>query len=169
MWSFGIASACALPYAAALRELLSCGRIYLAERDGIVGIADHIAFPVFEIQRGVDALLLQPHRFAPRSFGRCGSDHEVAPIAHIGSNHIKGTVVIAYCRRIYSKPRRCTFERQLAITVEHIAYLFPMNHVVAFEDGHTGKILERGINDIILIAYPAYRRIRVIAWYERVC
>ena len=68
MRSFRVSSASASPYAAAFGELLACCGVNLAESDGVVGIAHHIAFAVFEIQRGVDALLLQPYRFAPRAF-----------------------------------------------------------------------------------------------------
>ena len=65
MWAFGIASAITLPEFLARRELFARLRVDFAEPDGIARIAHHVALSVFEIKRRVDALLLQPHGFAP--------------------------------------------------------------------------------------------------------
>ena len=68
MRTFGVSSARALPKCLTLRELLSCFGIDFTKHDGIIWIAYHIAFPVFEIERRVYTLLFQPNRFTPRSF-----------------------------------------------------------------------------------------------------
>ena len=94
MWTFWIASAITLPQLLALGELLARLRVYLAKPDGIARIAHHIALAILKIERWVDALLLEPDGFAPRSFRVSGSYHEVAAIAHIGGYHIIDALVI---------------------------------------------------------------------------
>ena len=73
----------------------TCHRVDLTQGDGGVGIRHHIASPVFKIERRVDALLLQPYRFAPGAGRVGGGDHEVSAAAHVGGDHIERSVVVA--------------------------------------------------------------------------
>ena len=61
MRAFGVASACTSPDEFRGGQGLSRHGIYLAEPDGIVRIAHHIALAVLEVERGVDTALFQPY------------------------------------------------------------------------------------------------------------
>ena len=60
--SLWVTSARTLPQRLAVGQLLARLRVDLAQHDGVVGIAHHVALPVFEVERRVDALLFQPDR-----------------------------------------------------------------------------------------------------------
>ena len=153
MRSLGIATAHAPPQRTALGELPTRLGVDLAEHDGVVGIAHHVAFAVLEEERGVDALLLQPDGLAPGPRRVGSSNYEIATISYVCSDHIVGAVVVAQRGRIDAQPRTGTLERQLRVACEHVADLPPMHQVGAMEDGHAGEILERGVHQIVVAAH----------------
>ena len=65
MWRFGVTATGSVPYPAAFCKLSACQRVYLAKPYPDIRIADHVAFPIFKIERWVNTALLQPHRFTP--------------------------------------------------------------------------------------------------------
>ena len=161
MRSFGIATTRTTPQRLALGQLLARCWVYLAEHDGVVGVADHVALAVLEPQRGVDALLLQPDGFAPRACRILGSHHEVAPVAHIGGNHIVRALMVADGGGVDAQPRRGTLKGQLTLAVQHVAYLLPVHQILGVKDGHAGEILERRVDQIEVVAHPTDRGVGV--------
>jgi len=65
-------------------------------------------------------------------------------------------------------PGTGALEGQLALTIEHIAYLLPVYQVLALEDGHTWEILEGGVDEIERVAHPADGRVWVETWDNRI-
>ena len=74
--------------------------------------------------------------------------------------------MVANGGRINAQPRRSTLQGQLTLTVEHVADELPVHQVLGVIDGHAREILERGIDQIEVIAYTTNRRIGVIAWND---
>ena len=173
MGTLGPPAARAPPYTAALCQLAARLGVYLAERDRIVGIAHHVAFLSFEVERGVDAALLQPHGLTPGA-GRMGGRHQevvargIALATHIGRNQIVAAIVMADGGSIDALPSGGTLQRQLRPAVEHIAYLLPVLQVGRMEDGHTGKIFERGVDQIIVGPHPADTGVRMETRNDRI-
>ena len=156
----GVSSAGATPEEAAFRELLAGVGIDGAEGNGVVGVADHVAAAiVVPEERGVDAPLLQPARFAPRAEGIGGGDDEVAPSAHEGGDHVEGAVVIAEGGGIDARPRRGAVERQLRGPAEDVAYLLPMDEVGGVIKRHAGEVLERRVHQIVVVPHTADGRV----------
>lgn len=168
MWPLRIASARAAPECLAGRQLLACLRIYLAEHDGIIGIADHVAMAILEVERRVYALLLQPDGVAPRAARVLGLDEEVSAVANVGRNHVVGAVMVAQRRRIDAQPRRRALERQLLVGGQNVAQQFPVDHVATVEDGHAGEVFKARVDEVVVLAHADGRRVRVIAADDRV-
>ena len=76
--------------------------------------------------------------------------------------------MIAESRSIDALPRSSVFESQLAIAVQHVTNLLPVNQILRVEDGHTREILERGVDEIEVAAYPANARIRMETRDDRI-
>lgn len=146
MRAFGVSSSCALPECFAGRKLLAALGVNLAQHNGVVGVADHVAFSVFKIERGVNTLLLQPYWFAPCASGVLGGHEEVTAVADIGGNHVVSAIVIADGGGINALPRGGAFEVHLRVAVKHVAYLFPMHKVFGVEQWHAGEVLEGGVH-----------------------
>ena len=146
--TFRITAACTAPKGTALCQLPARHGVYLTKCDGIVGIRNHVGLAVLKIERGVNALLLQPDGFAPRSGRVSGGDHEIAAVAYIGGDHVVRAFIVTNGRGIDTKPRRGSVQRQLALTVQNITYLLPVHQVLGVENRYTWEILERGVNQI---------------------
>ena len=146
----------------------SGSRVDLAEGDSRVGILDHIAFPVFEVQRRVDALLLEPDRLAPWA-GRVGRrDHKIATVTYVGRYHIECAFVVTDSRRVYSEPHARLLKRQLRGSVENVAYLLPVLEVAAVVDRHSGEIMEGRVDYVVVFAHRHHGGIGVEAGDYRV-
>ena len=61
-------------------------------------------------------------------------------------------------------PRSSSLQRQLTFTIQHIAYLLPIDQILGMIDGNTWKILERRIDQIVVITHPANGGVWMIAW-----
>ena len=104
MRTFGISASCAAPYLARGRELFSAHRVYFAQGDVIVGVAHHVAFPVLEVERRVDASLLQPYGVRP-SAARVGGMHQKVSFSrNVGGYHVKCSFMITDGRGIDASP-----------------------------------------------------------------
>ena len=160
--SLRITAARALPQGFAGCQLLTGLGVYLTERDGIVGIRDHVAFAVLKPQRGVDTLLLQPEGVTPGAPRVLGRHQEVAAVAHIGGNHIIGALMVANRRGIDAQPGVSSFQRQLTLTVEHITDQLPIDQVLGVIDGYTRERTEGRVHQIEVIPYPAHAGVGVI-------
>ena len=64
--------------------------------------------------------------------------------------------------------RRGTLQVQLRGAVEHTAQLPPMHKIAALADGHTREILERGVDQIELIAHAAHTGVGMETTYHRI-
>ena len=163
-----MAAARALPDGARWRQLLARGRVYLAQPYRAVGVAGHVGLAVLEVERRVDAALLEPHGFRPRARGVGGGDEEIAAggrclRAHVGGDHVEGAVVVAYGGRVYAQPRVGLAQRQLRRSVQHVAYLFPVHEVAAVPQWHAGKKLKRTVHEIEVRIDAAYARVGIEA------
>ena len=161
MGAFRVSSTHALPNRFALRKLFARRWVYLAESNMVAGITHHIALAILEIKRRVYALLLEPHGIAPCSAGILSGNEEVAFATNIGGYHIKCSVIVAYRRRIYSRPRGSTFQRKLLFAVKHVSDLLPMEQITAMEERNTGKILKCAVYQIVIAIHATYARVRM--------
>ena len=128
-------------------------RVDFAQGDGGVGVGYHIAFPVFEVERRVDALLLQPDGFTPRSCRIGGGDHEVATAAHVGRDHVEGAVVITDGRCVDTQRGVGLFQRQLRGPVQDVADLLPVLQVAAVIHGHAGEIVKARVDQVVVSSH----------------
>ena len=62
--------------------------------------------------------------------------------AYVGGGHVVGLVprVVADVRGIDAHVERLAVQTDLRLAVEHVAYLLPVDQVVALVDGHSGEI-----------------------------
>ena len=134
-------------------------RVDFAQGDGGVGVGYHIAFSILEVERRVDALLLQPDGFAPRACGIGGGDHEVAAAAHVGRDHVEGAVVVPDGRCIDAQRGVGMLQRQLRGPVQDIADLLPVLQVAAVEHGHAGEVVETRIDQVVVSAHRHHGRV----------
>ena len=125
---------------------------------------------IFPKQRGVDAVhTIDEHRVAPRTSGIVGSHDEIACLAliqqvDIGGNHVELALMVTDGRGKDTAAGSTTTQIHLRGSIQHIAYLLPMNQVFAVEHRHSREILERAAHQIEVIPHPANARIRIITW-----
>lgn len=75
--------------------------------------------------------------------------------AYVDGGHVVGLVprVVADVRGIDAHVERLAVQTDLRLAVEHVAYLLPVDQVVALVDGHSGEIAERAseLSSVILL------------------
>ena len=130
---FGIASACACPDAFRFGQLFTRLGVDFAEEDAVAGVAHHVAFAPFKVERGVDAALFQPHRLRPLAARVGGVYQEVPFVRHVGGNHVERAFVVADGGGVDASPGAGVVQGQLRGAGEAVAYLFPVDQVLAVE------------------------------------
>ena len=99
----------------------------------------------------------------PGSGGVGGRDDQVT-FAHpvdAGRDHPEPAVVVTDRRREDPAAPLRRPERQLVVAIEHVADELPRDEVAAVEDRHPGQVLERRVDQVVVVADPADRRVRV--------
>ena len=140
--SLGIAAARSAPDFFRGRELLAGLRVDFAEGDVAVGIAHEVAFAIFEIERRVDAALLEPDGVRPFATGVGRVHDEVALSAYVRCNHIKGTLVVADSRSKDARAGIGMFETYLRFARQAIPDLLPMHQIPAMKQRDAREILK---------------------------
>ena len=127
----------------------------------------HLAV-IVEEQRRIDAFAIERMRLRPRP-GRIGRRHvEIARAPDVRRHHVERAVVVPQRRREHAARRPHLLERQLARPREHVPDLPPVDQILAVKDRHAGKILERAVDQIVVVAHAANARIGIEAREHRV-
>src|SRR6266508_233401 len=121
---------------------------------------------IVESERGVDAALIEPDRFGPRTKGVTGVNKEVATTGDVGRHHVEDAVVIADCRGEDTARGTDVRERQLAQACQAVPDLAPMHQVAAVEQRHAREILERAGDQKVVLSGAADAGIGVKARYN---
>ena len=170
MRSFGISSACSVPYDLRLCELFSCIRIDLAEHYIVVCRAAEIAFSVFIPEKvRIDSRHVHCHRIRPCSIRILGAYDEVAKAGTVGRDHVECTFMVTDGRREYTLSGMCVRKRKLGFPVEDMADLLPVHEVLAMIERNTREIMEGACHHVVVISDTAYARVRIESFHDRVC
>ena len=134
MRAFKVASAGALPDAAACGELLSGGYVDFAlnhSPDAVIigAVAHEVGAAVLKEQRRIDTALIDVYRLRPLAVDIVGVNVEILVGGVVGSHHVESAVAAADSRRENSAGAVDLIEHYLAGSGEHIAYLLPVNEV----------------------------------------
>ncbi len=78
-----------------------------------------------------------------------------AGTAHAGGYHVEPAVMLPYGGGEHSAGGAALPEGQLALPVQHMAQLLPVDKVPAMEEGHPGKKLEGAGYKIEIVSHPA--------------
>ena len=162
MRAFRVASARTVPNAFGGGQLFAGHRVDLAEEDTHVRVAYQVALAVFEVERGVDAALLQPDGFGPRAARVGGVDQEIAFARHVGRDHVEHAVIVADGGGIDAAPGAGFVQRQLRGARQAVAYLRPVHQVLAVVQGHAGEVLETAVHQVEVVAHSAHAGVGMI-------
>ena len=130
--------------------------LYWAWPDGIVAVGDVALAVVIEEEGGIDAAdAAKLDRFRPGPLGVLGGDIEIADAAHESAHDIEGAVVIADGRGVRAAGNRAAAHGELRGTVNDVADLRPVDQVLGMPDGNAGKVVEGGVDQIVIVADAA--------------
>lgn len=101
-----------------------------------------------------------------------GCMHQQMPagdLVDVRGDHPEQPVMVPQRRRVY--PAACSRDprphHEVGRTIQDIADLCPGDEVAGVVQGHTGRILEAGVDQVVVVSHPTQGWIRVIARDDR--
>ncbi|MPM29468.1 hypothetical protein SDC9_76008 [bioreactor metagenome] len=170
---------------AGITQTLACLLIELLKQDAckaalalaeVGGHGNHILAPIIIVEeRRVETIAVQVYWLTPGAHDGRSGHHIVVGILEVllgvdnRIDQVEGTLVVGQTRRPYTGGVEATSHIELADPVQGAGQQFPVDQVLAVVNLHTGKPLERGGGDIVIIPYPEEGRIGVEPLENRIC
>ena len=166
MGTFGAAAAGTGPDLPGFAELLTRSQVDLKLVHTAANVVD-LAVVIPE-ERGVDALVIDPHRVGPFAVNVVGPDVEIAAATAVGGDHVEAAVVITDSGGVDAAGSPGISQRQLTFPGQNVADLLPVGQVLAVPQGDTGEKFKGTVDQIVIIAHTADAGIRGKTGYNGV-
>ena len=153
-------------------ELLDPDRAMAVVERGALGrpVVDDVCLAiVVEEERRIDAVdFLEPHGLGPRALGIRRRDEEIAAGFHQRVDDVVDALVEVDRWREHAARDVQPVERELAGIAERVTDQLPVHEVRALVDRNAGKVRERGIDEVVLVADARDAGVGVVTRENRV-